>query len=398
MMAIHVLAVTYPNCSIGVIRQSYSQLHDSSISQFLEMHSPETSPFVYKKTHRDCIYQNGSRIAFRAYDVDPNKIKSSNYDCLLLVQAEQLDEELYLACIGRLSGTAMRRTLLLTEGNPAKCHLKALYIDSTKEWRDKQGIYFIKGSTFENQKNLDPNYIDNLKKNYPESYLQRYLYGSWDSVDDQVYTAMGGHHRIKPIKIQSHWHKCIGLDHGIINDSSIVFMAKSDLGEMYIFDEWYGKRASISDLYNQCVKYGLLPVIADFSMKCNRVDQSSVWNDLYETGLNLIECKKRNKSANILLVNKAFHTNKLYIFDHCEYTWGQHQTYRYSEPKGKENRKETVIKKDDHSCDSVQYCVRYLDTIDVKNTLRYQAPLSRGTPSRPTMHEVLEGGGYYIGG
>ena len=394
-LIVFLLASTYPKSSIGIIRNSYQQLHDSSIKQFLETYPPEKSGYKYKKTPRDCIFNNGSRISFRAYDVDPDKIKSSEYDCLLLVQAEQISEELFLACIGRLSSTAMPRTLLLTEGNPARCHLRDLYITSTKEWRDKQGIYFIKGSTFENAHNLDPNYIKNLKANYPPSYLKRYLYGSWDSVDDQVYTSLATHHVIKPVKIQDHWFKCVGLDHGTINDSSIVFIAKSDTGEMYVFDEWQGKQASIETLATQCTKYGRLPVIADFSMKAHMVNASSVWSDLYETGLNLIECQKRDKQANILLVNKAFHTNKLYFFDHCKYSIKQHQIYHYKEQVGKEDRKEQVVKKDDHSCDAVQYCVRYLDTIEVKSSLRFQAPLSRG---RPTMHEIIESGGYYIGG
>ena len=388
-LCIFLLCTIYAGANTAIIRESYNTLYDSCIKQMLDAFPPESNGYEYSKTKREAVFNNGSVIQFRAFDVD-SKIKSSNYDAILLVQAEALTKDLYLACLGRLSGQAIKRPLIITEGNPGSSFFKQLYIESTEEWRTKNGILYIKGTAHENIANIPKDYIANLEKNYPESFLKRFLWGDWDTVDEQVYTAMMSHHKIKRLQMQPHWYRCVALDHGTVNDSAILFLAKTEHGTIYVFDEWHGKGASVQDLHRVCIRYGSLPVVADFSMKAGRIDAASVWDDLYRTGLNLIESKK-DKMANILLVNQLFHTNNLQVFDHCTYTWEQHERYQYKQDIGKENRKEEVVKKDDHSCDALQYGIRYLSDIEVQPPASF-APLARGRPDRPTLDELIKGG------
>ncbi len=382
------LCQTYAGCNGSIVRMTYGELADSCIVQYLEAFPPEENGYQYKTANREIIFSNRSRLTFRAFDTD-SKIKSNNYDFVVLVQAEEIPESLYLQVIGRLSGQAIARPLLFTEGNPADCHLKDLYIDSTKEFRSKQGIYFISGETADNEENLPKNYIENLKQNYPEDYLDRYLYGGWSKTSDRVYTALQDHHKIKDLVIQDHWVKIVGFDHGVVNDSAAVFCAKDEYGNVYVFDEWKKKGATLEDIHQACTQYGNLPIVADFSMKTGRVDVASMWDDLMSLGLHLIECTK-DKTANILLVNRAFHLNKLKIMDSCTYTWGQHKRYQYKRAAmtGTENRKEQVRKFDDHSCDALQYAMRYMQDIKVQGTDAFDS-LARG---RPTLKQMVEKG------
>ena len=99
-------------------------------------------------------------------------------------------------------------------------------------------------------------------------------------------------------------------------------------------------------------------------------------------GLWLIDAIKKDKQANILLVNQYFHKNNLLIFEHCEYVWKQHKRYQY-----KHNKPEEVVKKDDHSVDAVQYALRYLDKIEVKGPMnRFKV-----TDPRPTIKDYVHG-------
>ncbi len=134
MLVSMMLCLTYPNCNGTIIRMTYGELADSSIVQYLEAFPPDQWGYSYKTASREIIFNNRSRLTFRAFDTD-SKIKSNNYDFALLVQAEEIPESLYLQVIGRLSGNAIARPILLTEGNPADCHLKDLNIDSTEEFR-----------------------------------------------------------------------------------------------------------------------------------------------------------------------------------------------------------------------------------------------------------------------
>ena len=384
MMLIALILCKRYVCNASIVRLTYGELQDSCIQQFLEAFPPDENHYHYKTANREIIFSNKSRLTFRAFDTD-SKIKSNNYDFVVLVQAEEIPEGLYLQIIGRLSGRAMPRPLLFTEGNPADCHLKDLYIESSKEVRERQGIYFVSGETKDNEENLPENYIENLKKNYPEDYLDRYLYGGWNKTSDRVYTSLMDHHKIREVALQAHWVRVVGFDHGVVNDSCAVFCAKDEYGNVYVYDEWKKKGASIEDIHAACTTWGNIPVVADFSMKTGRVDAASVWEDLLDKGVQLIECTK-DKTANILLVNRAFHLNQLKIMESCMYTWGQHKRYQYKRANmtGTENRKEQVRKFDDHSCDALMYAMRWLKDIKVQSAMAFETGMQR-----PSLKEIV---------
>lgn len=75
--------------------------------------------------------------------------------------------------------------------------------------------------------------------------------------------------------------------------------------------------------------------------------------------------------------------------ENCEYTWGQHKRYQYKRAAmtGTENRKEQVRKFDDHSCDALQYAMRYLAEIKVQSADAFEL----GT-SKPTLKQIVQGG------
>ena len=105
-------------------------------------------------------------------------------------------------------------------------------------------------------------------------------------------------------------------------------------------------------------------------------------------GLRLIEARK-DKVANILIVNQLFHQNKLFIFNHLPYVVQQHKRYQYKRAtlNATEDRREEVIKKDDHSVDAVQYAIRYLKDIKVKSP----ADLYNVVNTKKSLREYVEG-------
>ena len=157
------------------------------------------------------------------------------------------------------------------------------------------------------------------------------------------------------------------MDHGTVNDTSLVWMCKDESDNVFIFDEWHKKQAQLHEIVAASNRHGKVPIIADYSMKVGDTRHISFWDDLKRHGLYLIEAKK-DKTANILLVNQGFHTNKLFIFNHLNYVIQQHKRYQYKRAglSDTEDRKEEVIKKDDHSVDAVQYGYRHIKDIQVK--------------------------------
>jgi phage terminase large subunit len=123
-------------------------------------------------------------------------------------------------------------------------------------------------------------------------------------------------------------------------------------------------------------------------MKAGDTRHISFWDDLQRHGLRLIEAKK-DKTANILMVNQGFHTNKLFIFNHLNYVIQQHKRYQYKRAglSDTEDRKEEVVKKDDHSVDAVQYGYRHIKEINVKNPSAKWAMINDG----PTLDDYVKG-------
>ena len=385
--SLFLICISYPGTKAIVIRQFLGELKDSSIVQFLDDFE-HTGQFVWKKSDKNVVFHNGSQISFRSFSDDESKIKSSAYSVSLFVQAEEVDYALFNQTLGRLSSTLLPKPLLLVEGNPSESWCKDRYAEPSKAELESKGILFIEGTTYDNESNISKDYIQTLLDNYPQDYIDKYVFGKWNKTSERVYTAMADHHKCKALKIHSHYYKCIGFDHGVKNDSSLVWMAKDSEGKVYVYDSWQKKQASLNDIYQAANKYGRLPVIFDTSIKNTQArggdNFGSIYGDLSEMGLWLIDAVKKDKQANILLVNQYFHQNNLLIFEHCEYVWKQHKRYQY-----KHNKPEEVVKKDDHSVDAVQYALRYLDKIEVRGPMDRFKAVNKGPSLRDYVHGYL---------
>ena len=173
-LVIYLIAITY-KVHIVVLRQTYGELRDSSIVQFRNDFE-RFGKFEYKVAARDAVFGNGSIISFRAYSDDESKIKSSNFDVGLLVQAEELPHPVFLQVLGRLSGNGIPKPLLLTEGNPSDSWCKERYVERTSKEIADDGILFIQGTTYDNQTNIPKTYIQDLLTQYPQDYIDRYVF------------------------------------------------------------------------------------------------------------------------------------------------------------------------------------------------------------------------------
>lgn len=382
MLIAYYIVYNYPHTNWLFCRATYPELKDSVIPQFMELFPPDKYGYEYKSSDRVAKFKNGSTINFRAFDRD-TKILSNEYAGATLCQGEEIPEALFLMILGRLSSDSLPKPLLFVEGNPADCWCKERYVENKPDH-----ILFVEGTTFDNESNLPKNYIENLKLNYPPDYIDRYLYGGWNRTSDRVYTALMDHHIIPPITRHNYYYTMICMDHGTVNDTSMVWMCKDETDNVYIFDEWHKKQAQLHEIVEVSNRHGKLPIVADYSMKAGDTRHISFWDDLKSHGLRLIEAKK-DKTANILMVNQGFHTNKLYIFNHLNYVIQQHKRYQYKRAglSDTEDRKEEVIKKDDHSVDAVQYGYRHIKAIKVKSP----ADAFRMTDDRPTLRDYVEG-------
>ena len=376
--------MNYPKTTAVILRHTYKELIDSILNIINEFFPPETFQYHYHKTTRTLQFHNGSTLDLRAYD-NADKIKGNTYNLAYLSQCEELSEETFTTVLTRLRKQFPHgKSVLIHEGNPAATpHIKNRIIDTTDEELKYRDIYFIKGNMYHNRANLPPNYIEGLKKNLSEIDQSKFIDGNWDKVSDMVYNALRPDHVIEPLRLESHVYRCCAFDHGVTSPSAIVWGCKDAHENIYIYSEWYKERASLDDIANAALRFGRMPMICDTSIKNTQNrgnDFGSVWGDLQQKGLHLVEALKANKQAAILRVNALLHQNKLFFFKNCKTTYEEHQLYAYKKDS------EDVIKKRDHTVDAVQYLITYLNSISTTGPMDIFGVKPRG----PTLREATE--------
>ena len=368
----------YPGAHGIMIRETYPELRDSVIPQYNTYF--KQSGYRYLQSDRTCVYTNGSRLDFRAFDKD-TKILSNEYDYIAFCQMEEIKEDLFLQALGRnrRKSGGLPKNIVLGEGNPAAGWVKRRLKDTPLP----PEIFLVEARTRDNPF-LPPEYEINLRKNYPAFWIARYLDGEWSNLDEAVFSEFRAYRDIiDPVdsKFFERFKKRAGLDYGWVNPSAVVWGHVDYDSNLVLFDEWGGVQQTAKDISENAQKWGKIVIVADYSIKRPDRDGRSLWDDLVHSGLLLQESNKQ-ELENITLVNTLFKTGRLKITKNCTSLINEIQNYKWKKLKLGEdkNRPEEPVQKDNHYIDAMLYLIASLEemkTIDYakikseKQTIQY---------------------------
>lgn len=375
----HMLCATYPGVHAVCIRATYPELKDSVIPKFLTLFPPDQNGYRFNVGDRVCVYKNGSRYDFRAFDKD-NKILSNEYDFMVFSQIEEIMEELFLQCLGRNRRRAggIPKNLIIAEGNPAAGWIKKRLKDNPLP----SDVFLVEAKTSDNPF-LPDGYESKMRATYPDFWVARYLDGEWSNLDEMVFSEFREkEHVIDPIDVKyiENFQRRNGLDYGWINPTAIVYSYTDYDGIITIYDEWGDKMRTPDEIALHANRHGKILTVADYSIKAPDRDGRSTWDDLLAAGVNLTNSNKQ-ELTNIVLTNALFKQKRLRITRNCVNLLNEIQNYKWKQYKvgDDKNRKETPVQKDNHYIDALLYCladvegVRSLDPHrnDHKKTLAY---------------------------
>lgn len=367
MTCIDSICRKYPNTHGVLIRGTYPELNDSVIPQFHTYF--QGYKYEYNKSERSCEYVNGTRLDFRAFDKD-TKILSNEYDFIAFCQLEEIPEDLFLQALGRNRRKAggLPKNIVLGEGNPASGWIK-------KRLKDRvlpKDIYLIEAQTKDNPY-LPSDYEINLRRNYPEFWIARYLDGEWTSLDENVFSEFRESSQVVapvPFEYVKNFKRRIGMDYGWVNPTAMVWGFVDYDGYLTIHDEWGGTQKLPSEISEANTRYGRVVTVCDFSIKKPDRDGRSLWDDLERSGMWLQESNKQ-ELENIVLVNALLKTGRLKITSNCVELLTEMRNYKWKQMKlgQQKNRPEEPVDKDNHYVDALLYLVASLEemkTIDPK--------------------------------
>lgn len=203
-------ALKYPGSHGVITRWSYRELEATSFKDFLSIVPPGFVERHYKNTNL-VVFKNGSTV--RAFNLQNHRrLTSLNLSWAWIDEVTEIEESSFLQLQGRLRGTLPRR--LWVTGNPnGKDWVWKTFVD---EQRDGYAFYHAK--TNEN-KYLPEAYYENLRSHYPPEWVERFLEGSFDVLEGQIYDEFSASiHGIGPeeeFQIPGSWPRFRGIDHGI---------------------------------------------------------------------------------------------------------------------------------------------------------------------------------------
>ena len=247
---IHSLA--YPNNRGALCRNLASELRQTTRTQFFEIvgcnettisSHPEVAR--WNASENFLRLKNGSEILFRHLSDEGSlaSLLSLNLRWAGLDQAEEIPEAAFLTLISRIgrldfdprTGKRLPPEWIGTAGNPAGHNW------IWKNWKKNGGLsedyHLVEATTMDNPF-ASPSYIKRMFDNYSDYWIQRYVYGNWDSFQGQVYSDFDANiHVIDPIPIPDSWKSGIGVDLGLNHPTAFIWCAVDYDGNWYIYDE-----------------------------------------------------------------------------------------------------------------------------------------------------------------
>lgn len=380
------LALKYPN-NLGLVgRMTYPELRDTTRKELLEfpvgVDGVETtlvnSPLVsnWNKSENCLTFSNGTQVLFRALEDAFHKIKSLNLGFYWIDEATEANDEIWLGLSGRLRRPKVRRCGFATTNPEGHDWLWKTFVMNP----DKDHFLVTAPST-ENSF-LPEGYIEDLVKRYPQEWVKRYVYGSFDTFEGLIYKEFEDKSPwvLEKLEIPDEWYRFIGIDHGYRNPTAVLWGAVSPKGNVFIYDELYVAGKLVSEIAeiiktkngSQKIQLYLIdPSCANRDGKTGRsvIDEFADYGIYCQPANNDVRAGLNRVQEYIKLQNSL---PKLQILRRCSDLRTELQTYRWKDikPGAKQDAPERPLKKGDHAVDALRYMVNYLYDTPVRKPLK----------------------------
>lgn len=335
----------------------------------------------HKKTEKTLNFVNGSCIIYGALGEvsDFERIKSLEIGAFGIDEASETVEANYLMLKSRLrwrlpdGSCPPYRGLLVS--NPEPGWVKDTFVTPQRMNCEMDEHKFIQALPTDNPY-LPDGYIDDLRKTNPPAWVDKYVKGSWEAMEGQIWPMFDYNtHVITPFTIPSNWKRIRAIDHGQTHPTCCLWMAIDNDGNIFVYKEYYSpgvvsehckmiKRMSAGEEYS----------VSYLDPSCwgkTREKEGKLWsiNDEYkEQG---IRCRQANNEVDaglnrvgefMLTDENRIHpiTGKkgspaLFIFNNCKNLLIEIPDYIWKPQKREEQSKEAPKKAKDHACDALRY-------------------------------------------
>lgn len=362
-------ATAFKNTTLQTLLKLISEIEDVLHAKILKFHN---------LSNKEITFINGSRILYGDAQ-DKERIKSLEVGWFCIDEASEVQEDSFDMLTSRLrwklpDGTYPHFCGLLAS-NPEPGWLKQRFIVPFQMGEEIPDHAFIKALPTDNQE-LPEDYVAGLRRTKPEHWVKRYLEGSWDAVEGQIWADFSYDiHSIKPFDIPRGWKKFRALDHGQTHPTCCLWFAIDPDGNIFVYREYYSpgivsKHCSeIREMSgDEDYIYSKMSPDAWGKTKEKRGREWSTYDEYREQGLYFSRANN-NVEAGLNRVGEFFRVREdrihprtgemgsptLFIFKDCRNLLLEIPEYQWKESRTAETIKEQPKKIRDDACDALRY-------------------------------------------
>lgn len=359
--------------------ETKNQLDQTAKDMFFKVF-PDFMVEDYWKQKDMMLCKNGHVVLFRPLD-DEGKLRSLNLTCAWIEEASEVKFEIYVQLTTRLRNKATKNHQIILTSNPDMNWIKSEILMKAGRIENAEREYFQMEDEINKHISvhiapthlniyLPEDYVESVSKNRPEWWVRRYLFGSFEATEGQVYP-MFADHIIRAFEIPKHWDRITAADFGLA-DPTVMLAGAIDpkAGELHIYKEHYQNQKSIK-YHSEKMKEKILneiPIgkhlknVGDPKGKAksekdmrSTFDYYAEYGIYFQPGINKIE-------DGILKVFSYFEMGKVKVHDTCVNTIREGVNYKYPKKSLVEdkNHGEKPVDKDNHAMDCLKYMIAEL--------------------------------------
>lgn len=368
-------------------RKSYKELKATTQSEFLRI-LPNEMISEFNKSDGILKLKNGSEILFWNLD-DPLTFRSLNLGWFYLDEATEVDEEVFSTLRGRLrlkkdlKGKQIRRCGWLTTNPNGHDWVWKFFESLQSKLYIRLNYHLIKSPTRDN-KYLPEDYIQDLVETYPAEWLARFMDGSFDAFEGQIYPALSEAFHLLPsskygrlMEYVSHLAKFRVMDYGFANPTVVLWYATDEFGNIFFYDEYRHSRRTVAEhapeIKTRHEDHEFINFLCDPSMKRREgASGLSLIDEYAEHGIYLHPANNDIR-AGIARVSEYLRTTddrvnpitdqrpapKIFFSHKCAQTFEEMRGMQWKKLKPGQtgSQAEEHVDKDDHGPDCVRYAV-----------------------------------------
>lgn len=369
-------ALEYPGSTVVLSRKNYPELHRTTMRTFFDVlgiteDTWRSSPWIkyYNIQKHEGHFVNGSRFDFIAID-DRDKIKSTWGGWWGFDEVTEFTYEDFLLVLSRLSST-LGPMYWRGATNPEGHDWVYDFFHPDSPTRNEYAEFYHTSSR--DNTYLDPEYVKTLYDTYPEHWVRRYLEGSFDVFEGQIYPEFDREKHVKDFdydEFPKEWIRFAALDWGFQNPCAANKFCIDYDNNLYVFGNHYEKELSVAqhvEILKPWQAAGFRPFLGGHDLKQQiRRDWEglSLQQEFRKCGL-YIDIVKSDVRAAISAIKTRMKAGTIFIHPEAQWLLWELPKYKWKPPTtisaAIQNAPEEPMKKDDHAMEVLRYAANWID-------------------------------------